>query len=373
MAVTVYRRGNSFAAQVSVKPYPIVSKSFKIPGRDRHTAAERKAVEAVALAWAEGKEKELEKLKLDQVSPESVALTLAKLIDKYLAAPETKQLKSWHDNEQRLDWWIGNYGTETIFAFYRARNMRAGRDKLFAKLGTPATTNRYLRALSSCWSWGMVANLVPEDLVWPKKLMLKEPPARDRYLSDDERAALLKAAEADPVMTAMIITGLGTGMRQENLLTLKWGQVDFAHARVSLAKTKNGRAHAVHLPASAVAALQTLKASTKVVGLSNLVFTGSKGEQLAQHVVIRRFKNLCKSAILPVTGPDKVTFHILRHSTASYLAQAGASLLEIGSVLGHRSPNATARYAHLVSGAKVTGSDALDRRLGGTPTTAASA
>ena len=40
-------------------------------------------------------------------------------------------------------------------------------------------------------------------------------------------------------------------------------------------------------------------------------------------------------------------FHDLRHTTASYLAQNGASLLEIADVLGHKQIQMTKRYAHL--------------------------
>ena len=40
-------------------------------------------------------------------------------------------------------------------------------------------------------------------------------------------------------------------------------------------------------------------------------------------------------------------FHDLRHSCASYLAQSGASLLEIADVLGHKQISVTKRYAQL--------------------------
>ena len=40
-------------------------------------------------------------------------------------------------------------------------------------------------------------------------------------------------------------------------------------------------------------------------------------------------------------------FHDLRHTTASYLAQSGATLLEIADVLGHKQIEVTKRYAHL--------------------------
>ena len=42
-------------------------------------------------------------------------------------------------------------------------------------------------------------------------------------------------------------------------------------------------------------------------------------------------------------------FHDLRHSCASFLAQNGATLLEIGDLLGHRQISMTKRYSHLAS------------------------
>ena len=45
-------------------------------------------------------------------------------------------------------------------------------------------------------------------------------------------------------------------------------------------------------------------------------------------------------------------FHDLRHSCASILAQSGATLLEIGDLLGHRQLQVTKRYSHLATGHK---------------------
>jgi site-specific recombinase XerD len=56
-------------------------------------------------------------------------------------------------------------------------------------------------------------------------------------------------------------------------------------------------------------------------------------------------------------------WHDLRHSCASFLAQNGASLVEIGSVLGHSSPSVTAKYAHMVAGRPITGADKLAAKL----------
>jgi integrase len=50
-----------------------------------------------------------------------------------------------------------------------------------------------------------------------------------------------------------------------------------------------------------------------------------------------------------IIGREDVRIHDLRHSRASALARGGASLPQIGRVLGHTAPATTQRYAHLVA------------------------
>jgi integrase len=59
---------------------------------------------------------------------------------------------------------------------------------------------------------------------------------------------------------------------------------------------------------------------------------------------------------------DDFHFHDLRHSCASYLAQNGATLLEIADVLGHRTLDMVRRYSHLTTGHKAA---LVNRVLGG--------
>jgi site-specific recombinase XerD len=88
------------------------------------------------------------------------------------------------------------------------------------------------------------------------------------------------------------------------------------------------------------------------------VFITDEGEPASKDWVSCRWKIIRANA-----GLKNFRWHDLRHSCASLLAQNGATLLEIGSVLGHKSPSATKRYAHLVEGAPVTGHTKLDEKL----------
>ena len=58
-------------------------------------------------------------------------------------------------------------------------------------------------------------------------------------------------------------------------------------------------------------------------------------------------------------GLDDVRLHDLRHSYASLAAGRGVSLQMIGKLLGHRSPQTTARYAHLARDAAAAVNDEL--------------
>jgi integrase len=335
-------------AWVRVRPFKPASKSFS-------TMAEAKAW---ATALEEGRRKER---KAGDVRPELESLTLTELINAYITDPVTQTLKEIHGRTRLLDWWIAHFGGEKVRTFGPLK-LREARD-LLNNGREPATVNRYLGALRSCWSWGQAAQYIPMEKGWPKKLMLPEPSGRIRFLDDDELQAVLDAAEkAGPWMHAAVLVSLGTGLRQGELRRLEWKDVDFDKKTVTVMLGKNTtggppKRRTVHLPSPAVDALKKLRRDG-VVGPKH-IFPNDDGNQAGKFYLAFRWRRVRKAA-----GLVDFRWHDLRHSCASYLAQAGASLLEIGAVLGHSSPGVTARYAHLVSGKPVTGSAALAAKLG---------
>ena len=57
-------------------------------------------------------------------------------------------------------------------------------------------------------------------------------------------------------------------------------------------------------------------------------------------------------------------FHDLRHTTASYLAANGASLLEIADTLGHKTLSMVKRYSHLAQSHKVSAIERMAKERG---------
>ncbi|MCA9656518.1 MAG: site-specific integrase [Myxococcales bacterium] len=170
----------------------------------------------------------------------------------------------------------------------------------------------------------------------------------ERYLSPEERqrleAALVHALEAGPQTKGGLAPGYVqlfrllslTGMRLGEVLDLRWEYVDWRHRQLRLPTSKTG-AKSVPLTRQAV---EFLRAERGKVGRIGLVCTSESGTRLSN--VQRAWRTLRAHA-----GLEDVRLHDLRHSWASDAVSAGVPLSVVGKVLGHKSPQTTARYAHL--------------------------
>jgi integrase len=176
----------------------------------------------------------------------------------------------------------------------------------------------------------------------------KEHP-RHRYLDEDELGRLLGAlAEErhDPDGARVVKLLLTCGARRNEVLDMKWADLDLSKAKWSKPATsvKQARAHFAPLNALAIKLLTEIR-SEQLAGhkrLGSLVFP--PGATFARIGKLQRsWKRLCRRAKL-----ENLRLHDLRHCYASYCASGGASLLVIGELLGHKSAQTTKRYSHLL-------------------------
>jgi integrase len=165
---------------------------------------------------------------------------------------------------------------------------------------------------------------------------MRESNGRVRWLNDDERSRLLAECQASRSkhLYPLVILALSTGARHGELLGLRWADVDLDRGVLTFHATKNGSRRSVPLAGRALELLKALPQSY------DLVFPGNTADQRAN--IQQCWKLAVKRA-----GLQDVVFHTLRHTAASYLAMQGVSLLEIGKLLGHKTPSMTFRYTHL--------------------------
>ena len=220
------------------------------------------------------------------------------------------------------------------------------RDKLLKKgrhveKRTPSTANRYMTALSTCFTmavneWEWVAEHPMQKIA-----KLPEPRGRVRFLSDEERERLLKACEEvdRERLYLLVVLALSTGARHGELRNLRWENVDFKRNVIVLHDTKNKERRVLPLAHHALDLITECHRNRNVA--TPLVFP-MQGAPLKPWRSRYHWLQALEKAEL-----TDFRFHDLRHSAASYLAMNGASLAEIAEVLGHKTLAMVKRYAHL--------------------------
>ena len=144
---------------------------------------------------------------------------------------------------------------------------------------------------------------------------------------------------------------VNTGMRREEIRTLKWRDVDFQRGFVTLYRTKNGEIRNVPLNRTAK---ETIMAIPKHAN-SPFIFCNSDGN-------LYNFRASFMTAMKNAEIKD-FRFHDLRHTAASYLAMAGIDLNTIRDILGHKSLGMVLRYAHLSMSHQMNAVSVLDRQM----------
>jgi integrase len=223
----------------------------------------------------------------------------------------------------------------------------------------PYQANRTLALLSKFFGWAEKHGLRPDGSNPCRHVEKYREGRRERFLSEAELARLgdaLRKAEQDKTCSPWIIAAIRllalTGMRRNEILTLRWEHVSEEHESLFLPDSKTGR-KAVHLSPPALALLQTIP---RLDGNPFVIC----GEKPGRHLVNieKPWRRVRAGAKL-----DDVRLHDLRHSFASVAASGGQSLVVIGKLLGHSQPATTARYAHLADDPVKAASDAVGRHI----------
>jgi integrase len=297
-------------------------------------------------------------------------MLVSQAIDAYMAAyagRDTSRL-------QRMTWWQSKIGYLTIseidedHIFYAIEELQARKPRYYAgkdadgnsiyksknKPYSAATINRYVAAAAALFTWCIKKRLTPKDWINPCKGIEKIPENNEvvRFLSEVERTALLATCKESkwPKLYLLVLLALTTGARSGELDRLTWGDIDWDRQEAAIHQTKNGDKKTLPLIPAVIEELLRHKGSD-----NKLVFASNKRPDLAYN-----HENAWKEALKMAKIKD-FRFHDLRHTCASYLAQNGATLLEIGDVLGHRNLSVTKRYTHLATSHK---SALINRVLG---------
>lgn len=293
-------------------------------------------------------------------------MTLADLIDKFMLHYTGRG----HGTVSQVNWWRDNFGDTKLAKIDRScirkglrmlgegdalrghGRKKGGKTVSVGRKRSQATLVRYKAALASVFKWGMLELDLPKNPCRevPMKSVDNQ---RTRYLSEDERKALLKACKASDwkQMYLIFILAITTGARRGELLSLTWADIDLRARRAYVRTSKNGEPRVLPLTTDVVVELMKFRGKQDA-----LVFPSERKPSQPMD-----FTKHWKTAMVDAEITN-YRWHDNRHSAASHLAMNGASLLEIAEVLGHKQLQVTKRYAHLCIDHKQT---LIDRVMAG--------
>lgn len=183
-----------------------------------------------------------------------------------------------------------------------------------------------------------------------------KPRPKERHLTRDEARRLIEAA-AFPHVRLFIILALGTGARSGALLGLVWDRCDFGRGLIDLRDPDILRPHKGR---AIVPMNRTVRAA----------LTEAYGGKLTPHVIEWAGKRVLSvkrglKAAAKRAGLEDVSPHVLRHSAAVQMVEAGINIEEVAQFLGHSNPSITRRvYARYSPDYLRTAAAALEFDLG---------
>jgi integrase len=166
--------------------------------------------------------------------------------------------------------------------------------------------------------------------------------------SPEEVHALVRAAASEQD-AAIFLTAAFTGLRQGELVALRWRDVDFAgsYIRVTASYTngelstpKSGKVRSVPMAPEVAEALARLGQRERFVGPDDVVFVGLVGGHLDASALLRRYRTALRAA-----GLRPLRFHDLRHTFGTRVI-GYADIRRVQEWMGHADVQTTMRYLH---------------------------
>lgn len=234
------------------------------------------------------------------------------------------------------------------------------------KSGTTASRVRNIQAaLHSALDHARRARLVSINVCDDVKVPAREEPNR-QPLTPEQASRLVKKMKGHR-LEGILTLALATGMREGELIGLRWSEVDLEKGILRVARTvtyvtgygfvegepktpKSKRP--IVLPQFVIDMLKRHRVSQLETRLAfgstwvdrNLVFPDNDGDYVIGETLVRRFRRLLKEADLP-----RIRFHDLRHSAATLLLSMGVEMKVVQELLGHSSISITADiYGHVL-------------------------
>mgnify|MGYP003623242289 CR=1 FL=1 len=228
---------------------------------------------------------------------------------------------------------------------------------------SPRTVEYSLAVISQMWNMAHEYEMVGGDNPVSKIKKPRKDNKRDRFLTEEEAKKLLAALKTRaPDVHDLSVLSLFTGLRADECLSLTWADVDMEQKRIFVKDTKNTRNRHAYMTSEVE---EMFRSRYKKQRADALVFPNSNGQKNEWGVPDSFTRTVADSGLNEGISDSrqKVVFHTLRHTFASWLVQRGVPLYNVSKLMGHRSLQMTMRYAHLAPDSQKNAAMMLDGAL----------
>jgi integrase len=159
----------------------------------------------------------------------------------------------------------------------------------------------------------------------------------ERWLTLEEEQRLLKASAR--WLQDIIIFAIHTGLRQSEILDLKWSQVDMVRRTIIISEQKNRGVDTLPLNETAIGVLR--ERQKQCLSQCDIVFPSNNGTRISNRNLFRAFNIAADRAKV-----NNFRFHDLRHTFATRLVQSGVGIYEVQRLGRWKNALMVMRYAH---------------------------
>jgi integrase/recombinase XerD len=215
----------------------------------------------------------------------------------------------------------------------------------------PRTRNHRLAAIKALARY--IASVAPEHLERCRRIrelaLARTEHVEVRYLDEDEIANVVKAANASRSLRdrALLLTLYNAGLRVQELVDLNVADVRVDPIPHLVIIGKGRKQRTCPLWPRTVQAIRAWLAEGDIRGEDEPLFLSIRGERLSRSGVADILKRLLKRAKVSPRHATAVSPHVLRHTTAMHLLQAGVDITTIAAWLGHAQLATTHGYVEI--------------------------
>ncbi|MBU1411775.1 site-specific integrase [Myxococcota bacterium] len=280
-----------------------------------------------------------------ETPPELDPITLDELSAQYLEWATANKKDHGYNDEIRYRLHLKPKLGQKIITEITLKDLEDLRTKLTKKLSAQSIDHifKLLKAmLNKATDWNLFTGKNPVESLKSKPLNN----ARVRYLTRDEARSLLVALAPHSNTRDMALLSLGSGLRFGEVAHLQWQDLNFDTELAHVRDAKSGYDRFAQIKGPVKQML--LDRRERFSRVSGYIFTNTKTEPYAE--VPRVYDKAVEAIGVNATSTDakdRVVFHTLRHTFASWLAIQGTPLYTIQRLMGHKSIKITERYAHL--------------------------